>query len=165
MTRDVVPMLGDLLAIPTRLLEQPLLTRPLQAQDIGGLGQLMLLAFQGTVDDAGETAEEHLVEAEKTVVGGYGALIDDANFIAEHDRTMVGAVIVTEWQRRPLLAFVLVLPDYRDRGLGTALISRSAAELRALGYTEWTLAVTSGNPAMALYERLGFRKDQTLRQR
>jgi ribosomal protein S18 acetylase RimI-like enzyme len=28
---------------------------------------------------------------------------------------------------------------------------------------EWTLAVTVGNPAQRLYERLGFRVDESLR--
>jgi len=160
--RDVVPMLGDLLAVPLQALEQPIRVRMLDPFDTERLGQLMMLAFTGTVDDAGETPEEHRAEADKTVAGGYGPLVPSASLVAECDQDVVGAVVVTEWRRRPLLSFVLVLPQCRGRGVGTALISQSAARLRALGYTDWTL-VTHGNPAVALYERLGFREDQGLR--
>jgi ribosomal protein S18 acetylase RimI-like enzyme len=31
-----------------------------------------------------------------------------------------------------------------------------------MGATEWTLAVTVGNPAQRLYERVGFRIDRSL---
>ena len=61
-----------------------------------------------------------------------------------------------------LLAFALVAPAWRNRGLGTALLLRSGNRLAAKGETEWTLAVTVGNPAQRLYERLGFRVDQSL---
>ena len=67
------------------------------------------------------------------------------------------------WDRgHLLLAFVLVAPEWRNQGLGTALIIRTANHLAARGATEWTLAVTDGSPAQRLYERLGFRVDRTL---
>ena len=56
----------------------------------------------------------------------------------------------------------LVAPEWRNRGVGTALIVRSGNRLAARGATEWTLAVTVGNPAQRLYERLGFRVDRSL---
>ena len=74
----------------------------------------------------------------------------------------VGTTVVT-WDRgHLLLAFALVAPEWRNRGLGTALIIRTANRLAAEGATEWTLAVTVGNPAQRLYERLGFRVDRSL---
>ena len=48
-----------------------------------------------------------------------------------------------------LLAFALVSPEWRNRGVGTALVIRSGNRLSAMGATEWTLAVTVGNPAAA----------------
>src|SRR5215213_7172356 len=55
-----------------------------------------------------------------------------------------------------------VSPEWRNRGVGTALVIRSGNRLSAMGATEWTLAVTVGNPAQRLYERVGFRVDRGL---
>jgi hypothetical protein len=44
--------------------------------------------------------------------------------------------LVTEGKGLPLLAFALALPEYQGRGLGTALITRSAASLQMAGRRE-----------------------------
>ena len=49
-------------------------------------------------------------------------------------------------------------PDHRRRGIGAALLAHALAEGRAGGAVTATLEVRRGNvPAIALYERLGFR--------
>ena len=63
-----------------------------------------------------------------------------------------------------LLAFAIVVPEWRNRGVGTALIAASARALLAASRTEWTLAVTDDNPARRLYKRLGFMADESLRR-
>lgn len=58
---------------------------------------------------------------------------------------------------RFLIDGLAVAPDWRSRGLGTALIEALAAEARARGYARLRLDVADQNPrARALYERLGF---------
>ena len=50
---------------------------------------------------------------------------------------------------------ISVVPDWRGRGVGTRLIE--ALLVRARGrYRAISLSVTVGNPAMRLYERMGF---------
>ncbi|MFN0248099.1 MAG: ribosomal protein S18-alanine N-acetyltransferase [Kofleriaceae bacterium] len=49
-------------------------------------------------------------------------------------------------------------PDYRRRGVGGRLLAHAFAAARAIGATLATLEVRKGNaPAIALYERSGFR--------
>ncbi|HLM58397.1 MAG TPA: GNAT family N-acetyltransferase [Pyrinomonadaceae bacterium] len=48
-----------------------------------------------------------------------------------------------------------VLPEYRGRGVGTALLERLLEEARA-SYKAVCLNVSEGNPARRLYERAGF---------
>jgi len=52
---------------------------------------------------------------------------------------------------------VCVLPDYRSRGIGEALLAATSANLRKRGFTMLSLTVTEANAgAVALYRRLNF---------
>lgn len=56
-----------------------------------------------------------------------------------------------------------VMPEHRGVGLGRALLLAALAGFRAAGMRKVTLEVTSQNePAVELYERLGFRRVRTL---
>ena len=48
-----------------------------------------------------------------------------------------------------------VLPTYRNQGIGTRLLSR-LIESAANSYEYISLSVSAGNPALRLYQRLGF---------
>ena len=48
-----------------------------------------------------------------------------------------------------------LLPEYRGRGMGTALLKQLLAELKG-EYPAISLSVSPNNPAQRLYERLGF---------
>jgi GNAT superfamily N-acetyltransferase len=158
-------MRGRLVAIPgTTDVPEVLVVRALHLDDATELGQLMFSAYRGTVDDHGETTEWHLREAVGTLAGVFGPVLWGASLVATDGEHLVGTSLVTEERRLPLLAFALVLPEHQGRGLGTALITRSAACLRSAGYEEWSLAVSEGSPAERLYHRLGFVADHTLRQ-
>ena len=51
-----------------------------------------------------------------------------------------------------------VLPEHRGRGLGSELLDRLEAELRADGVTDLVIGALAGNvDAMRLYERRGYR--------
>ncbi|MEO1210726.1 MAG: GNAT family N-acetyltransferase [Cyanobacteria bacterium J06638_20] len=56
----------------------------------------------------------------------------------------------------PELAIALV-PDYRSQGIGTALLTR-LLEAAQVKYPAVSLSVRDRNPAVRLYERLGFVK-------
>lgn len=53
---------------------------------------------------------------------------------------------------------VSVLPGHRGRGIGTALLSFLIGRCREFGYPALSLSVQRANPAVRLYERLGFRE-------
>jgi len=57
---------------------------------------------------------------------------------------------------------IFTRPEYRGRGIASALIGRNLRALRARGMTEAALSTDSDNPngALALYERHGFRRDR-----
>ena len=127
----------------------------------------MAAAYRGTVDDHGESSQWHDLEARATVNDHYGTVIWPASLVmaVAGGRELVATSIVTVYRGSPLLAFLLVEPSWQGRGAGTQLLRRSAATLVSQGCTEWTLAVTDGNPAQRLYERSGFVVDESLRSR
>jgi ribosomal protein S18 acetylase RimI-like enzyme len=67
----------------------------------------------------------------------------------------VGAVSIEHRADEIFLADVELLPEYRGRGLGGAIVGAVVAEAEARGVPV-TLQVFRTNPARRLYERLGF---------
>jgi GNAT superfamily N-acetyltransferase len=50
-----------------------------------------------------------------------------------------------------------VAPEHRGRGIGTALLEALIELARAHGFARLSLSVEPANPALRLYERVGFR--------
>ena len=90
----------------------------------------------------------------------------DVGFIAELGEEPVGAAWLRRWgdgergfgfvsPETPELSMSLV-PAYRGRGIGTALLRRVLAEAEREAEAV-SLSVSQSNPARRLYERAGFR--------
>lgn len=83
--------------------------------------------------------------------------------IADHNDRVIGLILVNETTAsgtsvaRPFVTDICVDPAKAGHGLGTALLAASAGRVADLGWSTLTLAVTVGNPARRVYERLGFR--------
>jgi len=87
---------------------------------------------------------------------------DDCGVVAEIDGEIVGVA----WTRiipayghidndTPELA-ISVLPENRNRGVGTMLLMRLFELLRCQGYKRTSLSVQKENPAVRFYKRLGY---------
>lgn len=94
---------------------------------------------------------------------GFGSLPDDRALVAEVDGEVIGVCWVRTTDgyghidsATPSFSISICRP-YRGRGIGTAMMSRMLDELLEAGYTRASLSVQKENPAMRLYERMGFR--------
>lgn len=83
-------------------------------------------------------------------------------FVAEVDSLIVGAVwvrIMNDYghidDETPSFAISL-LKDYRNYGIGTALMKKMLEELRNKGYNKASLAVQKVNYAVGMYKKVGF---------
>ncbi|HEY9733357.1 MAG TPA: GNAT family N-acetyltransferase [Drouetiella sp.] len=136
--------------------------RGLDGDDGIMLGELLYVAYKGTIDDEGQSLEEAHSEAIETLQGRYGHIIWPASFIATEAtdaEIAVSCCVVTDSEKfGPLLAFVATHPDFQKRGLARTLIAKSIDALRDVDVHLVKLVVTNGNEsAMSLYRKLGFR--------
>ena len=73
------------------------------------------------------------------------------------DGRAVGRMLVDRGEAAILLRDIAVLPEYRNTGIGTRLLEDLKQEAAAAGKPV-ALHVLASNPAVRLYERLGFRR-------
>lgn len=90
-----------------------------------------------------------------------GPLLPAASAVVLDGRRLVAASLVNRMPGDPpfggpWLSNVFRHPDPRYRGVGAVLITYALAALEEAGEPALGLAVTDGNPAMAVYRRLGF---------
>ncbi len=82
----------------------------------------------------------------------------EANFdIILQAEQSIGRLYLDKWEDEHRLIDIALLPEYRNKGLGTKLmkeiLAEAAAEAKAV-----RIHVEHFNPALRLYERLGFTK-------
>ena len=131
--------------------------RPPVPEDAPGLARLMLRAYRGTVDDAGEGEEDALAEVARLLDGAYGRFLAESSRVVVRDGAPISAALVTLQGDRPLLAFSMTDPDHKRTGLARACLEAALDALHSAGWREVMLVVTSTNtPAIALYESMGF---------
>ena len=95
-------------------------------------------------------------------VKDFGTQRGDVGCVAEVDNEIVGAA----WTRiilgyghldsdTPELA-ISVLPNYRNLGIGTELMTMLFKQLREKGFKQTSLSVQKDNPAVRFYQKLGY---------
>lgn len=75
--------------------------------------------------------------------------------IIEQGGRAIGRLWIDEWKDQIRLVDIALLPESRGSGIGTSLVEQILARGAAAGKPV-TIHVESFNPAMRLYERLGF---------
>lgn len=75
--------------------------------------------------------------------------------LIESDAVAIGRIYVYRSPGEIRLMDIALLPGWRNRGIGSALVRELMAEARASG-SSLTLHVEPANPAQRLYQRLGF---------
>jgi ribosomal protein S18 acetylase RimI-like enzyme len=83
-----------------------------------------------------------------------------AHAVAREAGRVVGFVeLETHWPRRVWVAFVGVVPELRDRGLGSALVSHALArQFRSGAQTALLMLSPVNRTALRAYEKVGFRR-------
>src|SRR5258708_23833445 len=102
-----------------------------------------------------EAVEELLQRAE-----GLARRRRGLGIVAVADTYSLGYAQLTLWPRTGEISDLIVAQDWRNQGLGTAMIEYLIEKARAWPMPQVELGVALNNPrAVALYRRLGFRDD------
>lgn len=119
----------------------------------------MVESYRGTVDwEDGDDESVAAAEIRNTIAGDYGTFLPAASLQVRVGGVVASQIVCTLFEDEPLIAFVYTNPDFAGRGLATTLIRAAAHALDQDGHTELALYVTDSNPAVELYEKLGFRR-------
>ena len=125
--------------------------------DLPSFAELMLSAYDGTIDYSGETLDETIDEVRSYFEGRSGEPLLDCSFVALDLDAPVSASLVSLWEGGPLLAYTYTGKLWKGQGLAAGLVQLSINALHARGHQSLTLWVTVGNaPAERLYTALGF---------
>jgi ribosomal protein S18 acetylase RimI-like enzyme len=90
---------------------------------------------------------------------GCGVFDNAASFVAidQSSRALVGLILCSRVQEGVgHVTQICVVPEWRGRKLGEALLRMTMAELQRRQFSKLTLTVTQNNRAVELYRRLGF---------
>ncbi|WCM21774.1 hypothetical protein NDK50_10120 [Paraburkholderia bryophila] len=133
--------------------------RNVQSGDISALGLLFFAAFQGTVDDAGQTDNQYTSKARAILGGRYGEWIGEASWTVEQTEGLQSACLVCDYipYGGPVIAVIATAPASKMSGRAGTLVDAALASLFALGHLECCAMVTKGNIASErLFESRGF---------
>jgi hypothetical protein len=127
--------------------------QPVASTDAEALAELMLEAYRGTIDYAGEEIEE----AREAIADFFsGAPLLAASMIASVDGAAASAVLVISLDAGPFISFVVTHPVHKRTGLAAQVVTAACRQLVDSGENKVGFAITDGNVASeALFGRLG----------
>ncbi len=112
--------------------------------------------------DPASSDEQELADLERLLRGDMvGPVLPASHVATSPDHGVVGAAIVTDRAGEPpsggpWVAWIFRDPEHAPPGTGAAVLGASITALTGAGAPGLGLAVTDGNPAQGVYERLGF---------
>lgn len=137
--------------------------RALYPTDLEAVAVLMLEAYRGTIDDSGETLADAHDEVHAYLVGQRGgpALLQESCLGFVNNR-LVAACLVTQGEtgQQPLIAYVMTHADWKNQGIGQALLTATIQALKRSHYPTVCAVITQGNtPSERLFASFGFQKE------
>lgn len=149
-----------------RLPLDTLAVRTLAPADADALAHLMQRAYAGTIDDEVGVIEDARLDVAHFFGGEWGTPIPEACVGHEHDGELVAACLLCDWSEHraevagPLVAFVVVAPGFKGRGIGTRIANAALHRLAALKRGRVHAVITEGNlPSERVFAALGFKRE------
>jgi GNAT superfamily N-acetyltransferase len=136
------------------------ISRPARAEDTENMAQALADGYAGHIDtplhpDLG-TRDGALAFVQNVSAGAQGAIRPEYIRVVEIDGGIAGVLFGAETLAGVgFILHVVVRPPYTGRGFGSALLNDARVEFARHGMNRFALTVSTDNPALHLYERLG----------
>jgi len=128
----------------------------------------MLDAYRGTIDDSGETLADAHDEVQAYLVGQRGgpALLQESclGFV---NNQLVAACLVTQGEtgQHPLIAYVMTHADWKNQGIGRAILTATVQTLARSHYpTVWAVITQGNTPSERLFDPKALHEELTVAQ-
>ncbi|WP_274365769.1 GNAT family N-acetyltransferase [Paenibacillus thermotolerans] len=105
---------------------------------------------ENTVEQHKSALEYYFKHNDAEILKAASSVINDKS-----NNDIVAVCLISLWEDLPLVSNIAVIPRYRGEQLATKLLKKALTVLKD-EYDVLRLFVTIGNPAEALYYRLGF---------
>lgn len=127
---------------------------PHAAPIIDGIMQIMQCSFD---PEYGEAWNRRQICDALLLPSTHALLVDaEGDVISEPEEKPAGFVLSRHAADEEELLLIAVLPEHRARGLGQILIDRLFETASARGISRIFLEMRRGNPAIHLYQKVGF---------
>lgn len=138
-----------------------LFLRPITPEDVPFLAAVYASTRWDELAPTGWSEEEKAVFCRRQFdaqSAHYREHYPDAAFqVIEKEGRGIGRLYVARWEREIRIVDISLLPEFRGTGIGTKLLRDLQDEARSAGKS-LTIHVERFNPALRLYQRLGFQQ-------
>ncbi|NQD67752.1 GNAT family N-acetyltransferase [Bacillus haikouensis] len=140
-------------------------SRSISSEDTNDIARLIMKSYKansvykqiGTKEDYVNHVEEFIEKYQNNII-----MDECSRVIADKStNTIVGVCLHMEFEDYPLIMSLAVDPDHQQRGIGRFLLTHSI-NISSKEYPAARLAVLQDNPAIKLYEDLGFIRNKSV---
>lgn len=134
---------------------------PIENFALEDISELLLRSYENTVDwIEGSTHQDARDAIQGALEGDYGDFQPLASGLLLNEKGLpVSGILCSTYESEPFIVFTFTDPLHTNKGLARKLIRHAASHFLSQGFSSMHLYVTANNPALHLYENLGFIKE------
>lgn len=147
------------------LLPEGYISKTVSSEDTNDIASLLLKSYKANPAYIEIGTKEDYIDHVKEFIEKYKSnkIMDECSrvIVDESTNNIVGVCLHMEFEDYPLIMSLAVDPEHQHKGIGRFLITHSI-NISSKGYPATRLSVIKDNPAIKLYEDLGFIRNKSV---
>lgn len=140
-------------------------SKSVSSENINDIASLIMKSYKANPVYKQIAAKENYIQHVQEFIENHknNKIMDECSRVIVEKRTnyIVGVCLHMEFEEYPLIMSLVVAPEHQHRGLGRFLLTHSI-NISSKEYPVTRLAVLKDNPAIKLYENLGFMRKKSI---
>lgn len=140
-------------------------SKSVSSENINDIASLIMKSYKANPVYKQIAAKENYIQHVQEFIENHknNKIMDECSRVIVEKRTnyIVGVCLHMEFEEYPLIMSLVVAPEHQHRGLGRFLLTHSI-NISSKEYPATRLAVLKDNPAIKLYENLGFMRKKSI---